>query len=129
MATITTKRQILSTDKMAKRLKKFINQSPFTATEVLESAGLSVQYLSRWAEDANHPVRPPSYMELAKMAEKLDKPVETLMYDDGGEPFVMIPKKRYEEMQMQMKRHLAYISEELKKAEQSDLFNVDHYVS
>ncbi|MEP2447524.1 MAG: hypothetical protein ABJI69_09870, partial [Balneola sp.] len=58
----------------------------------MDAMGVNQNYLFKWKNDL---VRPPTYIELAKLAAFLERPVEIFIYGKEEEPHVKIPVKDY----------------------------------
>lgn len=95
----------------ARILKYEIGKSPYTAYQVLDHIGVHVSYLSKWA---NEITRPPSYIEVVKLANFLGRPVELFLYGKEQEPYVKITKTEYEG---RLESIIDIASEALKKSE------------
>jgi transcriptional regulator with XRE-family HTH domain len=117
-------RQILSLPEMYEKLKTCCQQKGITIKEVMGHAGIPPEYTSLWKKGEG---RPPYYYEVAKMADKLDKPFEIFVYSDR-DPYVHIEKEKYQQLLDAVRSQLEAIEESTGDIKKSDLFDFKKYV-
>ncbi len=85
-------KQPIPLSECGKIIEEEIEKSGYFIKACTDAMGVNENYIYKWKKNI---VRPPSYIELAKLAAFLERPIEIFIYGKEEEPHVKVPLEEY----------------------------------